>query len=56
MRVVRIFPNRELCLRPITAMCVEQSEEWLSGIRYLDIEKLREWQASQREERELVLA
>lgn len=55
-RVVRIFPNRESCLRLITAMCVEQSEEWLSGMRYLDIEKLREWQASQREERELVLA
>ncbi len=26
-RVVRIFPNREACLRLITAMCIEQSEE-----------------------------
>jgi transposase-like protein len=39
-RVVRIFPNRESCLRLITAMCIEQSEEWLSGPRYLDMEKL----------------
>ena len=39
-RVVRIFPNREACLRLITAMCVEQSEEWLSGRKYLDMELL----------------
>ena len=39
-RVVRIFPNREACLRLVTAMCVEQSEEWLSGRRYLDMSHL----------------
>jgi transposase-like protein len=39
-RVVRIFPNREACLRLVTAMCVEQSEERLSGRRYLDMELL----------------
>lgn len=39
-RVVRIFPNREACLRLITAMCVEQSEEWLSGRKYFDVELL----------------
>lgn len=39
-RVVRIFPNRESCLRLITALCVEQSEEWLSGKRYLDMSVL----------------
>ena len=39
-RVVRIFPNREPCLRLVTAMCIEQSDEWLSGPRYLDMEKL----------------
>lgn len=43
-RVVRIFPNREACLRLITAMCIEQSEEWVSGSRYLDMEQLRQWQ------------
>jgi transposase-like protein len=36
-RVVRIFPNPEACLRLVTAFCVEQSEEWVSGRRYLDM-------------------
>jgi putative transposase len=36
-RVVRIFPNSAACLRLVTALCVEQSEEWVSGRRYLDI-------------------
>jgi transposase-like protein len=36
-RVVRIFPNRESALRLITALCVEQSEEWETGRRYLDM-------------------
>jgi putative transposase len=36
-RVVRIFPNAEACLRLVTALCVEQSEEWVSGRRYLDM-------------------
>jgi putative transposase len=35
-RVVRIFPNAAACLRLVTALCVEQSEEWVSGRRYLD--------------------
>ena len=41
-RVVRIFPNREACLRLVSALAVEQSEEWLTGRRYLDMEELRE--------------
>lgn len=36
-RVVRIFPNPAACLRLVTALCVEQSEEWVSGKRYLDV-------------------
>jgi putative transposase len=36
-RVVRIFPNPESCLRLVTALCIEQSEEWVSGWRYLDM-------------------
>jgi putative transposase len=36
-RVVRIFPNATACLRLVTALCVEQSEEWVSGRRYLDM-------------------
>ena len=39
-RVVRIFPNRDACLRLVTALCLEQSEEWLSGRRYLDLADL----------------
>jgi transposase-like protein len=30
-RVARIFPNREACLRLVTALAVEQSEEWVTG-------------------------
>ena len=41
-RVVRIFPNRESCLRLVTALAVEFSEEWVTGRRYLDMEELRE--------------
>ena len=40
-RVVRIFPNAEACLRLVTAMCVEQSEEWRSGRSYLDLGALQ---------------
>jgi transposase-like protein len=46
-RVVRIFPNREACLRLVTALAVEQSEEWLTGRRYVDMEELREHRRSE---------
>jgi putative transposase len=39
-RVVRIFPNRDACLRLVTALCIEQSEEWESGRQYLDMTEL----------------
>jgi putative transposase len=39
-RVVRIFPNTDACLRLVTALCVEQSEEWLCGRRYLETSDL----------------
>jgi putative transposase len=41
-RVVRIFPNRAALLRLVTALAMEQSEEWVSGRRYLDTELLKE--------------
>jgi putative transposase len=41
-RVVRIFPNRQACLRLVTALCIEQSEEWETGRRYLDMGELEE--------------
>jgi len=49
-RVVRIFPNRESCLRLVTALAVEQSEEWLTGRRYLDMEELGEHRGSEEQE------
>jgi transposase-like protein len=48
-RVVRIFPNRESCLRLVTALCVEQSEEWVTGRRYLDMRELEEHRRRERE-------
>lgn len=54
-RVVRIFPNREACLRLVTAMAVEQSEEWVTGRRYLDMEELKEWRSEARESEEVTL-
>jgi putative transposase len=41
-RVVRIFPNRTRLLRLVTALALEQSEEWVSGRRYLDMDPLWE--------------
>ena len=41
-RVVRIFPNRAALLRLVTALAMEQSEEWVSGRRYLEMELLKE--------------
>ena len=39
-RVVRIFPNRASLLRLVTALALEQSEEWVSGRRYLTMEPM----------------
>jgi transposase-like protein len=38
--VVRIFPNREACLGLVAALAIEQSEEWVTGRRYLDMQEL----------------
>lgn len=37
-RVVRIFPYRASLLRLATALAKEQSEEWVGGRRYLDMD------------------
>src|SRR5215213_9464188 len=50
-RVVRIFPNRRACLRLVTALAVEQSEEWVTGRRYLDMRELVEEQRREEERR-----
>jgi putative transposase len=49
--VVRIFPNPEACLRLVSALAVEQSEEWVTGRRYLDMEELREQRRSEEREK-----
>ena len=41
-KVVRIFPNKEACLRLVSALAVEHSEEWVTGRRYLDMRELEE--------------
>jgi putative transposase len=54
-RVVRIFPNREACLRLVSALAIEQSEEWLTGRRYLDMQELCEHRRSADREAEEVM-
>jgi transposase-like protein len=39
-RVIRIFPNSQSCLRLVAALCMEMSEEWETGRRYLNMEYL----------------
>jgi putative transposase len=53
-RVVRIFPNRESCLRLVTALAVEQSEEWVTVRRYLDMRALEEYQREERQAEEVM--
>jgi putative transposase len=54
-RVARIFPNRESCLRLVTALAVEHSEEWITGRRYLDMRELEEQRPQEREAEEAML-
>jgi putative transposase len=48
-RVVRIFPDREACLRLVTALAIEHSEEWVTGRRHLDMRELEEHSHLERE-------
>jgi transposase-like protein len=48
-RVVRIFPNPQAGLKLLTALAVEQSEEWVTGRRYLDMSELEEQRHVERE-------
>jgi len=49
-KVVRIFPNRASCLRLVTALCMEQSEEWVTGRRYVNKEALVDFLSEESEE------
>jgi putative transposase len=55
-RVVRIFPNERSCLRLVTALAVEQSEEWITGRRYLDMGELEGCCPEEEREAEEVIA
>jgi hypothetical protein len=41
-RVVRIFPNRASCLWLTSALAMKQSEDWLTGHRYLNMHLLED--------------
>jgi len=42
-------------LRLVTALAVEQSGEWVTGRRYLDMEELKERRSEARESAEVTL-
>ncbi len=48
-RVVRIFPNEGSCLRLVSALCVETSEEWMTNRRFLDMDALTEMLTAEQE-------
>lgn len=39
----------EACLRLVSALAVEHSEEWVTGRRYLDMRELEEHRRQERE-------
>jgi putative transposase len=43
-KVVRIFPNTTSCRRLFTALLKEWHEDWVTGRKYLDMERLREFE------------
>lgn len=45
--------NREACLRLVMALCIERSEEWLPGRRYLDMTHLQAEAAVEADEEEV---
>jgi putative transposase len=55
-RVVRIFPNRESCLRLVRALAAETHEGWLEEHRYLNMRLLAEHKREQLRQMEEVAA
>jgi transposase-like protein len=41
-RVIRIFPNESSCIRVLGTLCMEQSEEWETGRKYLNMDQDQE--------------
>ena len=52
---MRTFPNRQACLRLVSALAVEASEECMTGRRYLDMRGLKEHWYREREAKEAML-
>jgi len=50
-KVVRVFPNRNSCLRLVSAICMEQSEDWETGYDYLDMSLIEEEEEEEQLER-----
>jgi hypothetical protein len=46
--------QRDVSVRLVTALAVEQSEEWVTGRRYLDIEELKQERSRERVQGEVV--
>ena len=43
-KVIRIFPNTSSCRRLFSALLKEWHEDWVDGRKYLDMEKLWEFE------------
>ena len=56
IRVIRIFPNRRSALRMISSLCMEWSEDWMTGKKYLTMEHLAEDEVSENEKKTMALA
>lgn len=50
-RVIRIFPNRASCLRLMSYLCQETSEQWETGKRYLTFEKEQDLASNQKNQK-----
>ena len=51
-KVVRIFPNPASCVRLFSALLKEWHEDWVTGWKYLDMERLREFEAEKTHQKE----
>lgn len=41
-RLANLFPNKESCLRLVTAVLQEIHEDWITGKKYIDLDKIEE--------------
>ena len=55
LNIVSPFPNEQSCLRCIATLCMEYSEEWTTGRRYLKMEDVEETQSKKNIKTETIL-